>query len=158
MVSSFSRINTTNAVDATAKATTSTTKGTLGTRRSSNLVDLKSWMDSLDDHFLDAQVTTGIKDINMVQPQNPLTEEEELQKFIRDYIDEPPPRPQWKNALDKMLAYTRMYSGRGMSKIGYHNNYVIMDECVPRHEKTTLKPTKKQAKLLKKFRKLKRFK
>lgn len=162
MVSSISHTNTTNVDDATAKDTTSITKAILGTKLSSSLDDLKRWMGLIDDHYLDAQALTGIKTVNINPPPIPLTEEQELQQFIKDYIDEPPPKPQWKSYFDKLMNYTIAYGGRRHGKsIGYHRmiqNHVIIDDYCTPHEKTTLKPTKKQAKLLKKFRRLKRFK
>ena len=115
----------------------------------------------IDDHYLDAQAITGIKTVIPTPPPIPLTEEQQLQQFIKDYIDEPPPKPTWKSHMDKTLAYTQMYGGSGRKigkSFGYHPNYVIIDEFFPNHEKPTFKPTKKQAKLLKKFRRLKRFK
>lgn len=110
---------------------------------------------------MDIYGVTHIKSILPKEPEPP-TEEEQLKQFIKDYIDEPSPKPQWRNIVDKMLAYTAAYGGRGVDKSMIyknltHNRVIIDDFCTPR-EKPTFKPTKKQAKLLKKFRKLKRFK
>jgi nitrate reductase cytochrome c-type subunit len=110
-------------------------------------------MDLFDDATQNIREITGIGIIT--QHKQEMSEKEELRQFIRDYIDEPPPLPRWQNLFAKQLAYSQMYSGRGMSKsrfFGYHN-HVIIDEFMPIHENPTFKPTKKHAKLLKKFRK-----
>lgn len=113
----------------------------------------------IDDTTKHIREITGIDDILLEQEMRPLTEEEQLKQFIKDYIDEPPPPFKWPDKFAKMLAYTQAYGGPSSGRtFGYHNQYVIMDEFMPMHEKITLKPTKKQAKLLKKFRRLKRFK
>ena len=92
------------------------------------------------------------------QEKSPMTEEEQLQEFIKNYIDEPTPKFSWRDALQKQMAYSALYGGMSSGrKFGYHN-LVVMDEVSVIKEKPTLKPTKKQAKLLKKFRKLKRSK
>lgn len=115
----------------------------------------------IDDVKMDIYATTGIQSILPKQPEPP-TEEEQLQQFIRSYINEPPPKNQWSDILAKYLTYPIMYGGRGHGKtIGYHkmiHQHIIIDDFCTPHENPTLKPTKKQAKLLKKFRKLKRFK
>ena len=115
----------------------------------------------IDDVKMDIYATTGIQSIIPKEPEPP-TEEEQLKQFIKDYIDEPPPPFSWPDKMAKMMAYTRAYGGRGHGKsIGYHGmikNHVIIDDFCTPHENPTFKPTKKQAKLLKKFRKLKRFK
>ena len=101
---------------------------------------------------------------NFVKPK---TEEEELQEFIEKYIDEPVPQTygntgDWASRMysamtarshSKSLAYPQMY--------GRKATITIMDDfCEPvgNPHPPTFKPTKKQAKLLRKFRKLKRFK
>ena len=115
----------------------------------------------IDEAKMDIYAVTGIQSVLPKEPE-PLTEEEQLKQFIKDYIDEPPPPFSWPDQMAKMMAYTQAYGGKGHGKsIGYHKmihqRIIIDDFCIP-HEKPTLKPTKKQAKLLKKFRKLKRFK
>ena len=149
MVSSISHTTTTNVDVATAKDTTSITKVILGTKPSSSLDDLKRWMALIDNVETDMRAVIGIASV-LPDPPPPPTEEEQLQQFIKDYIDEPPPTPKWKSLMHKMMAYTQMYSGRGMSKsklIGYHNHVIIDDFCTP-HEKPTFKPTKKQANII----------
>lgn len=115
----------------------------------------------IDDARMDIYGVTGIQSIIPKEPEPP-TEEEQLKQFIKDYIDEPPPKPEWKSLMAKMMAYTQAYGGRGVGKsFLYKNmikNHVIIDDYCTPHENPTFKPTKKQAKLLKKFRKLKRFK
>lgn len=103
---------------------------------------------------------TGIQNRikEVIEDSKPLTEEEQLKQFIKDYIDEPAPKFSWKDALQKQMSYASMYGGRGMGKSFAYHNLVVMDDPPIVHEKVTLKPTKKQTKLLKKFRKLKRFK
>lgn len=93
-----------------------------------------------------------------MKDSKPLTEEEQLKQFIKDYIDEPVPKFSWRDALQKQMAYASMYGGRGIGKSFAYHNLLVMDDSPIVHEKVTRKPTKKQAKLLKKFRKLKRFK
>ena len=109
---------------------------------------------------------------NIPEPE-PKTEEGELQEFIRDYIDEMKPETIKWNAQ----SFATMYGGmaaRHHSKnllaqklYGQKSKLAIIDESsmikgwdrFAGYEKTsTFKPTKKQAKLLRKFRKLKRFK
>lgn len=110
----------------------------------------------LEKHNADIRAITGINSTSQVE--HIPTEEEQLQEFIKNYIDEPAPKFSWKNALQKHMAYSALYGGRSSGKsFGYHN-LIIMDEISMIKERITLKPTKKQAKLLKKFRKLKRFK
>lgn len=115
----------------------------------------------IDNVETDMRAVTGIVSV-LPDPPPPPTEKEQLQQFIKDYIDEPPPKPEWKSIMHKMMTYTQMYGGRGHGKsIGYHRmiqNHVIIDDYCTPHENPTFKPTKKQAKLLKKFRRLKRFK
>ena len=102
------------------------------------------------------EIENRVKEV--IEDSKPLTEEEQLKQFIKDYIDEPVPKFSWKDAFQKQLAYSTMYGGRGMGKSFAYHNLTVMDDPPIVHEKVTLKPTKKQAKLLKKFRKLKRFK
>lgn len=109
---------------------------------------------------------------NIPEPE-PKTEERELQEFIRDYIDEVKPETTKWN----LQSFASMYSGmtaRQHSKsplaqklYGQEPKLVIMDESslitgwdrFAGYQRTsTFKPTKKQAKQLRKFRKLKRFK
>ena len=139
-------VNKTNVGVATAKATTSTTKATLGIKPSLNLDALKKLMDSINHE-------------KFVIKSEPETEEQQLKRFIKDYIDEPPTTQPMTAQLLKQLQYMQMYGGceRQLGKsFGYHPQIVIND---PIHvEAITRKPTKKEAKLLRKFRKLKRFK
>jgi hypothetical protein len=96
----------------------------------------------------------------------PKTEEEQLQDFIKDYIDEKSPDDLDPGAFWQKYAGT--ISGRQVSKsLAYHQMYgrqaklKILDdypEPLGNPHPPTFKPTKKQAKQLRKFRKLKRFK
>ena len=93
----------------------------------------------------------------------PKTETEQLQEFIKDYIDEKKPEvdPIWQK-------YAGILSGRMHSKsqlfhqlYGRNSKLLIADdypEPLGNPHPPTFKPTKKQAKQLRKFRKLKRFK
>ena len=119
--------------------------------------NLKRWKALIDDVNMDIYAVTDIHSIIPKEPEPP-SEEEQLKQFIKDYIDEPVPKFSWRDALQKQLAYSAMYGGRGMGKSFAYHNLTVMDDPPIVHEKVTLKPTKKQAKLLKKFRKLKRFK
>ena len=117
-------------------------------------------MDSIDHEKFVIDSLTGVHDLYMGQIKSePETEEQQLKRFIKDYIDEPPPTQPMTAQLLKQLKYIQMYSGSGRQlgkSFGYYPQIVIND---PIHvEAITRKPTKKEAKLLRKFRKLKRFK
>ena len=121
-----------------------------------NLDALKKLMDSIDHKKFVIDSLTGFRDIYAPKPE---TEEQQLKRFIKDYIDEPPPVQPMTAQLLKQLQYMQMYGGSGKQfgkSFGYHPQIVINN---PIHvEAVTRKPTKKEAKLLRKFRKLKRFK
>lgn len=103
----------------------------------------------------------------------PKTEDEELEEFIRDYIDEVKPETTKWNVQSFAAMYGGMAAHQHSKSLltqqlyGQKGKMVIMDESslikgwdrFAGYEKTsTIKPTKKQAKLLRKFRKLKRLK
>ena len=118
-------------------------------------------MDLIYDVNMDIYGLTGIHSTTTKESEPP-TEKEQLKQFIKDYIDEPPPPFRWPDQMAKMLAYTQAYGGRATGKSMIYKNlvksHVIIDDFCTPHENPTFKPTKKQARLLKKFRKLKRFK
>ena len=115
----------------------------------------------IDDVQMDIYGVTGIQSVLPKEPEPP-TEEEQLKKFIKDYIDEPPSNLEWRNLLAEQVNHINLYSGEGMRGLfSYYNmikNPVIIDDFCTPYENPTFKPTKKQARLLKKFRRLKRFK
>lgn len=101
-----------------------------------------------------------------IQPP-PKTEEEQLQEFIKDYIDEKKPDDvQWQpQSIANM--YGAMAARQVSKSLTFHQMYgrkaklTILDdypEPLGNPHPPTFKPTKKQAKQLRKFRKLKRFK
>lgn len=115
----------------------------------------------IDDAKMSIYGVTNIQSVISKEPEPP-TEEEQLKQFIKDYIDEPPPKPEWKSLMAKIMAYTQACGGRRVGKSMIYKNliksHVIIDDYYTPHENPTFKPTKKQARLLKKFRRLKRFK
>lgn len=95
----------------------------------------------------------------LLLPKEPLTEEEQLKQFIDQYIDDKVkyipynwPAIEWKTP-HKAIRSSSKLRGSLVDEILYDELYADRFRHRP-----TLKPTKKQAKLLRKFRKLKRFK
>jgi hypothetical protein len=74
--------------------------------------------------------------------REPVTEKEKLDRFIEEYIDE---KPRYS-----VIGFD--FSAIENRILGLNPNLVIWDKV------SSVKPTKKQAKLLKKFRKLRKFK
>ena len=93
MGSSSLRTVTTNVDVATAKGITSITKATPGTRQSLSS-QIASLLKALPDL---GQIENRVKEV--MKDSKPLTEEEQLKQFIKDYIDEPVPKFSWKDAF-----------------------------------------------------------